>query len=177
MTDTNMVQESIKAHVQFLEGEIAKTQQFIQEHFNQFPELKSQRDLLTSIPGVGDQTAASILAEIGSIDTFESARQLAAYSGLTPRERTSGTSVRGKTSLSRIGNSRVRKALFMPALTATQYNPILHDLWERLLKRGKTKMVALGAVMRKLLHLVFGVFKSRKTFDPNYGKQFPPLAD
>ena len=77
---------------------------------------------------MGEQTAASILAEIGSIATFESARQLAAYSGLTPRECTSGTSVRGKSCLSRVGNARLRKALFIPALTAAQCNPILHEL-------------------------------------------------
>lgn len=168
---TEAVQSSIEEHIQFLETAIAKTKQLIQEHMNQHPGLKSQRDLLTSIPGIGEQTAASILAEIGSISGFESARQLAAYSGLTPKERISGTSVRGKTRLSRVGNSRLRKALFMPALTATRCNPIVRDLWERLINRGKAKMVVVGAAMRKLLHLVFGVLKSGKPFDPHYGTQ------
>ncbi|WP_250121582.1 IS110 family transposase [Chroococcidiopsis sp. CCMEE 29] len=176
VTDNPDVQASISSHIQFLENELGKTRQLIHTHFKQHTNLRAQRDLLTSIPGVGEQTAASILAEIGSVTTFESARQLAAYSGLTPRERTSGTSVRGKTSLSRIGNSRLRKALFMPALTAAQCNPILHDLWERLLRRGKTKMVAVGAVMRKLLHLAFGVLKSGKPFDPDYGKPLATVA-
>ncbi|NJM66094.1 MAG: IS110 family transposase [Acaryochloris sp. RU_4_1] len=168
---TQAVQSSIEEHIQFLETAITKTKELIQEHMNQHPGLKSQRDLLTSIPGIGEQTAASILAEIGSIAGFESARQLAAYSGLTPKERISGTSVRGKTRLSRVGNSRLRKALFMPALTATRCNPFVRDLWERLISRGKAKMVVVGAAMRKLLHLVFGVLKSGKPFDPHYGAQ------
>lgn len=170
VTTNPTVQASISGHIQYLETEVTKTRQLIHEHCEQHPQLKSQRDLLTSIPGVGEQTAASILAEIGSVALFESARQLAADSGLTPRERTSGTSVRGKPCLSRVGNSRLRKALFMPALTAAQCNPILHDLWKRLLQRGKPKMVAVGAVMRKLLHLAFGILKSGKPFDPHFGQ-------
>jgi transposase len=168
---TEAVHSSIEEHIQFLETAIVKTKELIRDHMNQHPGLKSQRDLLTSIPGIGEQTAASILAEIGSISGFETARQLAAYSGLTPKERISGTSVRGRTRLSRVGNSRLRKALFMPALTATRCNPIVRDLWQRLISRGKVKMVIVGAAMRKLLHLVFGVLKSGKPFDSHYGAQ------
>ncbi|MEG4808879.1 transposase [Microcoleus sp. F8-D1] len=93
---------------------------------------------------------------------------LAAYAGLTPSERTSGTSVKGKTRLSCTGNVRLRKALYMPAVVAMRHNPLLKAMSERLLGRGKVKMQVIGALMRKLVHLAFGILKSQKPFDPNY---------
>jgi transposase len=162
------IRASIEAHIGYLDADIAKTKQLIAEHFDQHPGLKTQRELLTSIPGIGEQTAAVILAEIGSVNAFANARQLAAYCGLTPREKLSGTSVRGRPCLSRMGNTRLRKALFFPAMTAIQHNPFLQQLWERLLERGKCKMTIIGAVMRKLIHLAYGVLKSGKSFDPAY---------
>jgi transposase len=164
------VKESLDAHIVFLQADLATTRQAIHEHINQHPELKRQRDLLVSIPGIAEQTAAAILSEIGSIDAFESARQLAAFCGLTPREHASGTSVRGRPRLSRVGNSRLRKALFLPAVSACHYNPVLQALWKRLLERGKSKMSVVGAAMRKLVHLVFGVLKRQMPFDAEYGK-------
>jgi transposase len=165
------VKASIEAHLHYLDTDITKTKQLIADHFDQHPGLKSKQALLTSIPGIGEQTAAVILAEIGAIEAFSSARQLAAYCGLTPREKLSGTSVRGRPCLSRMGNARLRKALFFPAITATQHNPCLQALWQRLLERGKPKMAIIGAVMRKLLHLVYGVLKSGRLFDPAYKVQ------
>jgi transposase len=154
----------------FSQTDLATTRQAIHEHINKHPELKRQRDLLVSIPGIAEQTAAAILSEIVSIDAFESARQLAVYCGLTPKEHVSGTSVRGRQRLSRLGNSRLRKALFLPAVSACHYNPVLQALWKRLLERGKSKMSVVGAAMRKLVHLVFGVLKRQIPFDAEYGK-------
>jgi transposase len=111
---------------------------------------------------------------VGSIEAFDSARQLAAYAGLTPREKLSGTSVRGRAVLSKVGNARLRKALYMPAMVSLRHNPVLKDFWERLLGRGKSKPVALGALMRKLLQLAYGVLKSGKPFDPEYGRTVQP---
>lgn len=99
---------------------------------------------------------------------YHSARQLAAHAGLTPQEYSSGSSVKGKPRLSHVGNARIRKALYMPAVVAMRHNPLLRCFSERLLARGKLKMQVLGAVMRKLLHLVYGILKSNQPFDPQY---------
>jgi transposase len=145
---------------------------------------------LVSIPGIGAQTAAVLLAEIGRISDYQNARQLAAHAGLTPCERSSGTSVHGKTRLSCTGNSRLRsekcglgvspsgapfqdKALYMPAVVSMRHNPLLKAFSERLLDRGKAKMQAIGAIMRKLVHLAFGILKSQQPFDPNYSIDTP----
>ncbi len=128
---------------------------------------KEDCELLETIPGIATQTATTLLAEIVHLRNYKNARQVAAYAGLSPRLRESGTS--GKCSrLSKTGNSRVRKALFMPAISAKRHNPVLRQFSERLARRGKPKMAIIGAVMRKLLHLAFGVLKTRKPFDPNH---------
>ena len=140
----------------------------IEDHFKQYDSLQFKRLLLISIPGIGNKTASRILAELGDTTTFSNARQLAAYCGLTPRLRQSGTSVHKRPCLSKVGNARLRKALFMPAMCAARYNPVLEAFYKRLLKKGKSKMSALGAVMRKLLHIIYGVLKHEKSFDPGY---------
>ena len=96
--------------------------------------------------------------------------QVVSFVGLNPCVETSGTSI-NRTSLSKTGNKRLRKALYMPAIVAKKYNPILSEFYERLLKKGKPKKVVLCAVMRKLLVLSFGVLKSDTEFNPNYIKE------
>lgn len=165
-TTTKTLEESIKAHIDYLKKDIKCIEQQIKDHFDQHPDLKKQRDLLVSIPGIGEQTAAVILSEIVHWSLFESPRQLAAYAGLTPRERSSGSSVRGKPCLSRVGNARLRKALYLPAISAQRFNPLIAAFCERLLAKGKAKKQVIGAAMRKLLHLAYGVLKSGSLFDP-----------
>jgi transposase len=167
-TATPTVAELINLHLDHLKQQQALIKQLISDHFDQHPQLKQQRDLLTSIPGIGQQTAAVFLAEIGRLEDYQNARQLAAHAGLTPAERSSGTSVHGQPRLSRTGNARLRKALYLPAVVAMRHNPLLKAFSERLLSRGKAKMQALGAIMRKLVHLAFGILKSQQPFDPNY---------
>lgn len=159
---------SIQKHIEYLEQDIETLRQQIDDHFDQHPGLKAQRDLLSSIPGIGNQTASVLLAEIVDWQQFDSSRQLAAYAGVTPRERTSGTSLRGKPSLSRVGNARLRKALFLPAMAAKRFNPLIAAFCQRLLAKGKAKRQVIGAAMRKLLHLAYGVLKSGRPFDPNF---------
>ncbi|MEG5138315.1 MULTISPECIES: IS110 family transposase [unclassified Microcoleus] len=167
-TATETVAKLTRAHLDYIKEQQAEIKKMISDHFDQHPHLKQQRELLTSIPGIGEQTAAVLLAEVGRIEDYKNARQLAAYAGLTPCERSSGTSVRGKTRLSCTGNVRLRKALYMPAVVAMRCNPLLKAVSERLLGRGKVKMQVIGALMRKLLHLAFGILKSQKPFDPTY---------
>lgn len=148
-----------------IESQIEDLEKEIDEHIEEDPELKSQCSLLDTIPGVGLQTAAIVLSELGSPDRFESARQAAAYAGLVPSHRESGTSVRGTPRMSKVGNGRLRRAMYFPAMTALRYNSAVKAFGERLEKRGKEKMGIIGAAMRKLLHICYGVLKSGRSFD------------
>ena len=159
-----VIRTSIDTILATLDAEIAELKARIHDHFDQHPGLRTQRDLLVSIPGIGETTAAVLLAELFH-QTYRSARHAAAYAGTTPRIRESGQ-WRGRASLSRCGPSRVRKALYLPALTALRFNPHISALRGRLLGRGKPKMVVVGAAMRKLIHLAFGVLKSQKAYEP-----------
>ena len=114
-----------------------------------------------------------LLAELGDLTQFSSARQVAAFAGLVPRIRESGSSVRGRSRLSKVGSSRLRKSLYFPAITALRFNPLIKALGLRLSAQGKSKMLIIGAAMRKLLHLAYGVLKSGKPFDPNFVPQAP----
>ena len=162
------VSDSIDRTIALLQTEIDALQGQIEEHIEAHPILKQRWALLTSIPGVGPATAASLIAELVHIATFSSARQLAAYAGLVPSERRSGSSLRGRPRLSKAGRTQLRKALFYPAMAATRYNPLIRSFYRRLLAAGKPKMLALAACMRKLLHIVFGVLRHNAPFDPNY---------
>ena len=165
---TSAVEASLCAHLAFLSEQIEAVRRQIKEHIDQNPTLKGQRDLLLSIPGVGETTAALLLAELGHIERFEDARAVAAFAGLVPRHRQSGTSVRGRSRLSKVGSPRLRKALYFPAITALRFNPLIRALGLRLKEKGKAKMLIIGAAMRKLLHLAYGVLKSKQPFDPNF---------
>jgi len=157
----------IEDHIAFLKAQVTSVKKRLLEHIQTHDSLKTQHDLLTTIVGVGDSTAARVLSEIGSIHHFSSARQLAAFAGVTPQEHESGTSVRGKTRLCKIGNRRLRKALYFPALNLMRRCPQMHPFCERLLAAGKPKMQVVGAVMHKLMRVIFGVLKSAQPFDPD----------
>lgn len=161
------VRPIIEATLAFLDAQLHDVQGMIEAHLEKHAELRRSRDLLLTIPGVGIGLAARFLAEVGNISRFKNARQVAAFIGLNPRLKESGDTVRGRSKLSKMGNASLRKALYMPALNAMRYNPVLAALRTRLLATGKPKMVAVGAVMRKLVHLMYGVLKSGAPFDPN----------
>jgi transposase len=165
---TPMVVAQLQALIAFLDTQIQETKQAIQAHIDRFPELKHAQQLLKSIKGIGLLTAAKLLGEIRSFREFESARQLAAYAGLTPRTFQSGTSVHKKARISKTGNTNLRKALYMPAISAKRWNPIVRPFCDRLTLSGHLPMEVICAAMRKLLHLAYGVLKSDKAFDPNY---------
>lgn len=167
-TDTPLlIRDSIANSLAFLEQQLTKLQQNIDDHINKHPNLKADRDLLVSIPAVGPQVGNHLLAVMHT-HQFQSAEQLAAYLGLVPVERQSGTSIHGRPRLSKAGPARIRAILYMAAIVGTQHNPHIKALYLRLQDRGKSKMSALGAAMRKLVHLCFGVLKTRKPYQPNY---------
>lgn len=177
------VLDSIEKTLSYFENEYKDIFKKIQNHLDQHPDLKEEVKLLTSIPGIGERTALRMVTALEGGHRFSSARQFAAYLGLTPRQNQSGT-IKGKTSMSKMGPSTLRRALYMPSVVACQYNPDIHVLYERLLKAGKTKMSALGAAMRKMAHLAFGVLKHRQAYkaffssilEPEVGKKANPLA-
>ncbi len=168
--NASSVKRSVADHIAYLDGQIAQTQSQIKDHINQNPSLSQQRDLLSSIPGIGELTAAKLLAEIIDIKQYRSARQVAAFAGLVPRHHQSGTSVRGKPRMCKVGAARLRKAMYFPAVVAMQHNPAIKEMSQRLKERGKCSMQIIGAAMRKLIHIAYGVLKSGKPFDPDYGK-------
>jgi transposase len=129
------------------------------------PELARRYELLLSMPGFGATSAVHTLAEINLLPAGMDVRQWVAYAGLDPREYSSGTSVHKKVRISKAGNKHLRRALYMPALVAVRRDPHLRAYYEHLLARGKTKMQALVATMRKLLHATFGMFKHDQLFD------------
>lgn len=159
---------SLKEHIEYLDREIGETKKLARDHIEGHPELKRQQELLTSIPGIAELTAAKLLAEVTDWSAFDSARQVAAYAGLTPRQRISGSSVRGKSRLSKTGNAKLRGALYMPAVVAIRRNPVIKAFCARLRERGLRGKALVGAAMRKLLHQVYGVLKSGRNFDPDY---------
>jgi transposase len=157
---------SITATVQHLDTQIRLVKRQIADHIDQHPTLRRQRDLVQSIPGIGETTAAIVLGELLDISRFTSARQLAAFTGLVPRVRQSGTSLRGRGTLSKLGSSRLRKALYFPAVTALRCHPTLVHFGARLRAAGKRPLVIIAAVMRKLIHQIYGVLRSGRVFDP-----------
>lgn len=160
------VLKMLEQHLAFLEEQIEELKKRIQKHIDDHPDLKKQRDLLASIPGIGELTAAKLLGY--NIQSFTSTRDLVAYAGLNPQKKLSGTSVHGKPQLSKVGSGSLRKAMYFPAVCAMRYNPIVKEFSERLKARRKHTMVVVGAAMRKLLCLALGVLKSGQPFDPHY---------
>jgi transposase len=165
--DSPTVLESLETLLTAITEQLAAIDKAIAQQVKSDPELKRQHDLLDSITGIGPKTAAALLGEI-DFGIYPSARQVAAQAGLTPRQRQSGTSVRGKPRLSKQGSSQLRRILYFPAIVAMRHNPIIRAFAQRLLDRGKPKMSVVCAVMRKLLHLCYGVLKTGLAFDPDY---------
>jgi len=167
-----LVLNDLDMHIEFLKDRIKTINKDIRDLIKQTPKLKSQYDLLTTISGIGHMTAVTLLAEIGNFSAFENAPQLAAYAGLNPQGHRSGSSVFKKTQISKQGRAEIRHCLFMPALVALEWNPVIQSLDERMTKTNHHRMEIVIAAMRKLLHLAYGVLKTQLPFDSDYGKQF-----
>ena len=161
------VRGSLEATLAFLDEQLAGIDQAMAQQVKREPELKRQHALLDSIPGIGPKTAAALLGEI-DFGAYPSARQVAAQAGLTPRQRQSGTSVRGKPRISKQGSSQLRRILYFPAIVAIRHNPVIRAFAERLAAKGKAKMQIVCAAMRKMLHLCYGVLKTGLAFDADY---------
>lgn len=168
----NRVQESVQTVISVLNREIEDITRQIKEHIDNHPDLKNKSDLLRSIPGVGDASIEAILSETNGFANFSKVEQVVAYMGLSPKEKSSGSSVRGKANLCKTGNRRLRKVLYMPALVAMQHNPMVKELAQRLRQKAKHGLVIACACMKKLIHIMFGVIKNNQPFNPIYNQNF-----
>ncbi|MCX8566971.1 MAG: Transposase [Glomeribacter sp. 1016415] len=166
-TTPERVQKSLDDSIHFLQTQLKQLQQEIDDHIDKHPALREDLGLLKSIRAIGPQVGKAMLS-VMQTHSFKTAEQLAAYLGLVPVERQSGSSVLGRSRLSKAGSPEIRAKLYMAAVVAIRYNAHVKALYERLRARGKSAMSALGACMRKLVHLCFGVLKTRMPYQGNY---------
>lgn len=162
------VKASLKRTITFLTQELKALEQEIEETIDQDPDMKERAKLLLSITGFGKRTVSGLMAEMPDLEQYANAKAAAADAGVTPSHFESGDSVRRRPKVSKIGKASVRSKLFFPAMTAMRHNPLIQAFAERLQGRGKPQIVIIVAVMRKLLHIAYGVLKTRVPFDPNY---------
>ena len=159
------VRPGIEAHLAWLDQQIEAIAKAIRDHIDSHPDLRGKRDLLDSIPGLGERTIAALLAFFASPERFANARQAAAFAGLDPRQHESGSSVKAKPRLSKIGHAFLRKAMYMPAMVALYKTAWGKRFFARLAASGKPPKLIIGAMMRKLVQVAFGVLKSGITFN------------
>lgn len=173
---TYLIQD-VQIHLDWLNKQIKELERRINDHIDRHPDLKRDAELLRSIPGIGDTTVAKVLAYAGDVRRFTNAKALAAFIGVTPRQRISGSSVKGRTMMSRTGHNELRRALYMPGLVARHHNPVLKTFGDRLSTTGLAPKAIVGAVMRKLAHLIYGVIKSGQPFDANFNHSALAIQD
>jgi transposase len=153
-----------------LEAEIQRIEKEISDHIDGNPDLRHKRELIESIPGIGPKTSMSFLAWFAGPKQFDDVRQAVAFVGLSPRTHESGSSIRGKARIAKLGNARLRKALYFPAIVAIQHNPVIAAFARQLRSRGKHNMTIIVAVMRKLVHFIYGVLRSGTPFQIRLAK-------
>jgi len=163
---TEEVRRSIEQVIAHLEQQIAEIERQINSDIDDDPTLREQRELLKTVPGIGDATAALFLSHYGGELRFAKTRQAVAFAGLDTAKHESGSSVRGRPRMSKMGHTAIRKAVYMPALTAMSRTPWGKAFSSRLLAAGKPKKLILGALMRKLVTIAYGVLKSGTPFNP-----------
>lgn len=122
-------------------------------------------ELITSIPGLGNTTAAKVLAYLGEVHRFKSANALAAFIGVTPKLKESASSARGRSMISRSGHATIRHSLYMPAMVALKYNPLINAFGLRLKGEGLAPKAVISASMHKLVRFIYDVLKSRVMFN------------
>jgi len=158
----------IKARIKFLNGQEKEIKQDIENWISKDPILQNEINNICTIPGIGRLTAVIILAETNGFELIRNKKQLVSYAGLDIREKQSGTSVKGKPRISKKGNRHLRKAMHLPALTAVRWNDNYKNIYARLVSKHGVKMKALVAVQRKLLEMVYIIFKNKCVYDKDH---------
>jgi len=162
---TRVVQQDLQAHIKQLQRRLNNMQARAVEVIQHNDQLADDSRLIDSVPGFAERSATKLLAELAPLANNMVAAQWVAQAGLDPRPVESGTSVCSPRQISKQGNARIRAALFMPALVAIQHDANVAAYYEKLLAKGKTKMTAITAVMRKLLHALWGMLHHRQSWD------------
>jgi transposase len=160
----------LKKRIELLDKQEREIQAELRELIKADPEVQQVVVLLCSISGIGILTAATVLGETNGFDLIRNKRQLSSYAGLDVQEKQSGTSIKGKPRISKRGNKHLRKAMHLPALAAIRHDQHYKAVFTRLVAKDGIKMKAAVAVQRKLLEMMFTIFKKRETYDPNYCK-------
>jgi len=157
---------SLRRRIKAQKKELDATRASIARLIKANPDLHAKSQLLKTIPGLGEISTQIVIAELPDLEEFANARQLAAWVGLTPRHYESGTSGRTRTPITKIGSVHLRRGLFMPAMTARVFNPLLKTFADRLKENGKKPKQIIIAIMRKLLHQIYGILKSGQPYNP-----------
>ena len=162
---SSVMTKEIKRQLNYLQKRIATLELDLNERIKADANAHANKERLLSIIGIGEKTANRLISYLPNVYDFKSAKQLAADIGLTPKQHQSG-GYRGKTRLSKCGNAQLRKILYMPALVAKRANPHLKPFCQRLEKNGLSPKQIVCAVMRKLVHIIFGMLKHQQNFNP-----------
>lgn len=160
------VAESLASHLAWLDEEIKRVERAIRQTIDDDPGLRGKRDLLDSIPGVGERTIAVVLAYSAHIARMSNPRQLVAFGGMNPAIRESGTSLKARARMSKAGHTPLRRALYMPAMNILYRTPWGRVFFSRLAANHKPPKLIIGAMMRKLTHVIFGVLRTGTPFNP-----------
>lgn len=161
----------IKARIKLLNTQEKEVKNDISSIIKKDENLKSEIDIICTLPGVGELTAVIVLAETNGFELIRNKRQLASYAGLDVKEKQSGTSVKGKPRMSKKGNRNLRKAMHFPALVAIKWDDNFREMYARLVSKHGIKMKALVAVQRKLLEIIFILFKNKTSYNKEYENQ------
>ena len=170
------VERRLCDHIAWLDQQIAELEREIAALLQADPEWAQAAQRLQTIPGVGIITTAWIMTATLNFSLCQTPEQATSYAGLAPHPRQSGTSLNSYRSLGHGGHARLRSALYMAALPASRYNPIIRDFYRRLVARGKPKKVALCAAARKLLHMAWAMVTKRRDFEPSLRSRTAPEA-
>jgi transposase len=168
--NTNSIKR-LKARIKFLNQQEKEIKQDIEKCIKKDESIEKEIKNITTIPGVGRLTATIVLAETNGFELIRNKKQLISYSGLDVREKQSGTSVKGKPRISKKGNKFLRKAMFFPALSAVKYEQNYKEIYARLVSKNGIKMKGLVAVQRKLLELIYIIFKNKTVYQSDYDKE------
>jgi transposase len=163
---SNYVYRSLKRDLTHLDKEIKGIEEWLLELVKQ--DQQHQLTLLKSIPGMGVKTALFLIVVTDGFKKFETASQLCSYVGITPTIRESGSSVRGRSRISKVGNKKLRNLLFLCAFSACKHNKACREIYERIVAKGKSKKLALIAVSNKLLKQAFAIAKSGLPYDEDF---------
>ena len=161
--------KGMQQHLVFLDKQLKKLEGELEKITFEDAELRQKIENICTIKGIGTITALVVISETNGFDLIENRSQLVSYAGYDVTEHSSGTSVKGKPKISKKGNSHIRRALYFPALSASSYEPKLRELYQRIHEKNpKVKMIGAVAVQRKLLVLIYTLYKKNEPYNPNF---------